>query len=116
MTDFIVSEPSTGAADGTVAFQVHVPPELRYFEGHFRGDPVVPGVAQLVLVERAARRAFPRLGPVVAVKRVKFTQRIEPGANLGLELARRSGSGEARVDFTVRRGTELVSRGALIFG
>ena len=32
------------------SFAVRVPPELFAFQGHFPGDPVLPGIAQLLIL------------------------------------------------------------------
>lgn len=93
---------------------VRVPVDLRYLEGHFPGDPIVPGVAQIVaLAEEPARRVWPDLGPVSGLRRVKFTRAIRPADTLTLRLVRR----DAKVSFRVYKadGGEC-SRGTLVFG
>lgn len=105
--DFQVGEPEGEGAH--VRFAVSVPADLRYLEGHFPGRPIVPGVAQLVLVERAIRRAWPELGPPRAVRRLKFTQALGPGDALVLTLAR---SGPD-IRFTITRDDVECSRGVL---
>ena len=106
--DFEMSDPVVDGDSATVA--VRVPEDLRYFEGHFPNDPVVPGVAQLLLVEEAVRRAFPDLDRPRSVRRVKFNRRIDPGASITLALARSA----ALVRFVVHDAEENeVSRGSM---
>jgi len=92
---------------------VRVPEDLRYFEGHFAGDPIVPGVAQLIgLVWDQARRAWPDLPAPIAVKRLKFRDALRPGHALSVALTR----GPDRLTFEVRRGETLSTKGVLTLG
>ncbi len=111
MSELEFGEPSRAGDEAT--FAVRVPADLRYLEGHFPGDPIVPGVAQIVaLAEEPTRRVWPDLGPVAGLRRVKFTQAIRPTDSLKLQLIR---SG-AKVSFRVYKadGSEC-SRGTLVF-
>lgn len=92
--------------------RVRVPQELRYLEGHFPGNPIVPGVAQLVpLAYREARAAWPDLGAPTGIKRLKFLEALRPGDELALELLREP----AKVRFEIRRGPTLCTHGVLTF-
>jgi acyl-coenzyme A synthetase/AMP-(fatty) acid ligase len=95
--------------------QLHVPAELWCFDGHFPGQPVLPGVAQLELfVVPEVRRAWPDLGPVQRISRLKFKRTIAPGDDLELVLERRGESG--RVEFDLRRDGESCASGVLLVG
>ena len=106
--DFEIGEPVV-TADGGARLSVRVPLDLGYFDGHFPGRPIVPGVAQVVLVERAARGLWPDLGAPVELRRLKFLETIGPGDELVLELRR---EGDA-VRYTLARDGVACSRGAL---
>ena len=82
-------------ASGAVAaaFDVQVPDEAWFFEGHFPGFPILPGVATLhtiVLPAIAASGLTSALGPhpLREVRRLKFRHPIRPGHRLRLELTR----------------------------
>lgn len=90
-----------------------VPMELRYLEGHFPGNPIVPGVAQLMLVEKAARVAWPGLPPCEGLERLKFQARIDPGESLEIHLERVEAG---RVRFRILRGDQVCTRGTLRLG
>jgi len=110
MRDFEFGEPRTEGDETVVPFTV--PADLGYFEGHFPGAPIVPGVAQIVaLAEARARLAWPELGPSRGLRRVKFKKGLYPNDALELRL-RRDGD---TVAFTIQ-GDELHTKGSLVFG
>lgn len=79
---------SSGKYSATVRFE----PSAPYFDGHFDSFPILPGVAQLGLASRWA--AVKLLGDATmrpkAVKKMKFTQIIQPGMPVKIELAAKS--------------------------
>ena len=98
----------------TVRVPVRVPDDLAYLEGHFPGDPIVPGVAQLVpLAEARARIAWPDLGGVAGVRRLKFMRGLRPGDELVLVLEREPEA--PRVKFRIAAGQDECTRGTLLF-
>lgn len=108
MTDFVLSDPRTDASDPrAVSFAVHVPHDLKYLEGHFPGRPIVPGIAQLALIERAAHVAWPDLGAPSGLRRLKFTRELGPGDDFTISLERAGDD----VRFTIKKGEDEHSRG-----
>jgi 4-coumarate--CoA ligase (photoactive yellow protein activation family) len=92
-----------------------VAPDLRWFEGHFPGFPVLPGVVQLdsmVLVQ--VDRLWPGAGPVRVVKRLKFSKLIRPEQRIVLELERDPAQGT--VAFTIDGPEGRCASGTLVFG
>lgn len=113
MGEFII-EPSADAPDDTnrIRLRVRVPADLRYLEGHFPGDPIVPGIAQLLpLVHDPIRTAWPDLGAARALRRLKFLDALRPGHELDVELTRKA----HKVKFEIRRGEVACTRGTLVF-
>lgn len=93
--------------DGETVLRVEVPADLVFFEGHFEGNPMLPGVAQVVaLVDAEARRTFPDLAARGArgLSRLKFQATIRPGDVLHLGLSLEPGV-EPRVRFRLDRLT-----------
>ena len=97
-----------------VRVDVTLPPEWDGFDGHFEGYPVLAGALQLKeLVLPVVARAFPELGSVLSMSRVKFSGRIVPEDALTVSLER---EGEPlRVRFEIRRRGVLCSSGTLGF-
>jgi hypothetical protein len=85
----------------------------RCFEGHFDGDPILPGVAHLALALRALAEetAAPRI--LTGVKDVRFKCPLGPGDEVEVVLADRIEASSVR--FEIRRHGELVSVGLLLF-
>jgi len=74
--------------EGGAEARVHVPADCLFFEGHFPGDPILPGVAQVVLVTSVLRRVVEGPVRVASIRRVKFTAPVRPGMDLVLRLLR----------------------------
>lgn len=58
--------------------EVSVPAESIWFQGHFPGDPLLPGIAQLHLVMETIRGALKTDIRLVGLKRVRFKRVIRP--------------------------------------
>jgi 3-hydroxyacyl-[acyl-carrier-protein] dehydratase len=92
---------------------IAIPSGGAYFEGHFPGQPILPGVVELALVletlARETRRPLALRGIVFA----RLRQLVLPGHRLEL-AARELDGGRMRIDLT-REGV-LVANGELVLG
>lgn len=72
----------------TVRLRTRLTDTFAWFEGHFEGVPILPGVAQLVLVERAlkARAADGATLSARSVRNLKFKAPTTPGMTMDLVL------------------------------
>ena len=117
--EFIVRSEASGDATHRVTLQV--PLDLRYFDGHFEGRPMLPGVAQVAaLADRHARRLVAGLGPVLRLQRVKFTAVVTPGERLKLTLTEERKSQEVMVRWRLERpdspdDARIASSGTLVY-
>ena len=67
--------------------EIQVPPDSPWFRGHFPGEPILPGVAQIGMVKDAIRQARDQDLKVTGVRRVRFKQIIRPNDKLKLIAA-----------------------------
>ncbi|MFA5631140.1 MAG: AMP-binding protein [Porticoccaceae bacterium] len=65
---------------------LHIPDNLFYFNGHFPGRPVLPGVVQVHWAIHYARERFTGLDEFAGLEAVKFQQIVQPGIVVTLEL------------------------------
>jgi 3-hydroxyacyl-[acyl-carrier-protein] dehydratase len=61
---------------------VRVPPESPWFCGHFPGEPILPGIAQLGMVFEAINQFGNHNLAIAAINRVRFRQMIRPNQQL----------------------------------
>ncbi|MEE4314762.1 MAG: hypothetical protein V2J11_09675 [Desulfofustis sp.] len=82
-----------------------------WYDGHFPGEPVLPGVAQLELVAELTSTLAGEPVFVDSLSRVKFRKLIAPGESLKITVSRNE-SKDAYV-FKITSGQENVSSGIL---
>ncbi len=85
----VLSSESLSAEGLRWTFQV--PLNLPFFEGHFPGHPLLPGVVALSWMLAAAERFLVRQVQVAELLNVKFQVVILPGALLELTVAPKAG-------------------------
>ncbi len=81
-----------------------VPANLYYFDGHFPGRPVLPGVVQTHWAVHYGREHFGELGEFAGLEVVKFQQIITANQQLRLRLEYQPDKGKLYFGFTSRRG------------
>lgn len=98
------------SADQTISAQVDIDGESTWFSGHFPGDPILPGVAQLGIVAETIERALCRPMNVKGISRVRFRRIIRPGETIQLSITptnQKSGT----YSFRITAGPETVCSG-----
>ncbi|HBT96231.1 MAG TPA: hypothetical protein DEB25_00545 [Desulfobulbaceae bacterium] len=89
-----------------------VPADSPWFSGHFPGNPILPGVAQLEMVAAAIARNSGKNLYVTRLGRVKFKALVHPDERLRIE-ARAEGETGAFV-FSIHAGGREVCSGTMI--
>ena len=90
-----------------------VPPDLDYFDGHFPGLPIVPGVVQVKWALLLARKYLDAAGAFAGIEALKFHRVMTPGARptLILELA----PANSKLRFSYESARSRYSSGRLLF-
>ena len=89
--------------------RLHVATTSRAFAGHFEGQPILPGVAFLVIVRHALRAMGGADTRVKALPSVRFRQAVRPGDVLEVSAGRPDAEGQSR--FEVKVGGALAVTG-----
>ena len=71
---------------GEISTEVRVSPESQWFSGHFPGEPILPGIAQLGIVYDTVCGARKRLFSLAGFSRVKFKKIIRPQDSLKITV------------------------------
>jgi acyl-CoA synthetase (AMP-forming)/AMP-acid ligase II len=96
------------------AVSLQIVPQLRVFEGHFPGVPVLPGVVQLDWAIAFGRQAFALPRRFLRAEQLKFQQPVLPPLQLELELEWKAESQQLHFRFASQAGQH--SSGRLVFG
>ena len=89
--------------------RVRVDPSCPLFDGHFEGEPVLPGVAQLAVVSHGMGAWAGGRVALGGLPSVRFRQRVRPGDTLDVFVGAPEADGRAR--FEVRVAGELAAHG-----
>ena len=68
--------------ENEISADIRVPSDSPWFDGHFPGEPILPGVAQIGIVFDAIRKAHNQELKVSSVRRVRFKRIIRPDDQL----------------------------------
>jgi len=68
--------------DREIRAEIQVPAESPWFDGHFPGEPVLPGLAQISMVFDVIQKASEGQWRASSVSRVRFKRMIRPADRL----------------------------------
>lgn len=96
--------------DGMITAQVEVPADSKWFDGHFPGDAILPGVAQLAMVVEILSDAINKKVCADDVRRVRFKQAIRPAERITVEITPKDNK-PLECGFRLMKGTEMACSG-----
>ncbi len=100
--------------DGTAFARTYVFPEnFVGFEGHFPGNPILPGVVQLMAGAMTAAEATSYPGPLnwsaTSISRAKFLKQVGPGNELRIKGSLKPGEDTTSATVTITMDDELAA-------
>ncbi len=99
-------------SEGAIVAQITTDRQSSWFNGHFPGDPILPGIAQLNMVTTSIARVLQKNLSLKSIARVKFKQLIRPGDILDIHAV--SGKKENSYSFTITSKQQTVCSGRLV--
>lgn len=85
----------------------------RWFDGHFDGEPILPGIAHLALALAALVRQSGRNRTLTALRDVRFSRPLRPGDEVEVLLS--EGREPFAVRFEIRCQGQRATLGLLVF-
>ncbi len=95
-------------------FELVVPQDLFYLEGHFPDAPVLPGVTQVHWAISLAKQHLPLKPTFLGIEALKFHRIIKPMTTLKLALEYVESTGKLQFSYTSEQGQH--SHGRVLFG
>lgn len=95
-----------------IIMRAKVPSESPWFSGHFPGEPILPGIAQLDMVRDAVARLHQAPFRVSGVKKVRFKRVVKPEELMRITVVPKKGEDMSYV-FRITVEGEQVSNGIL---
>ena len=97
-----------------VVLALTIPADLLYFDGHFPGAPILPGVVQTDWAISYGRRYFDLPPHFAGMQALKFQQVILPGASVTLEL--QHDTQKSVLNFRIHSEAGAHASGRILFG
>jgi 3-hydroxyacyl-[acyl-carrier-protein] dehydratase len=92
------------------------PADSPWFSGHFPGEPILPGIALVHMVEQAIKQHALAKGDKIrlhALKRVKFTQPVRPDETLSVSITDENTGEDILFSFKVMKKENVVCSGSM---
>ena len=96
----------------TITATREMPAGSIWFDGHFPGNPILPGIAQLAMVVGVLEEALKRKVAVTRVSRIRFKTTIHPGEKVTIGIRSKPGD-PMTYSFQISNSTEQAAGGNL---
>ena len=106
-----------GGRENEIEASCFVPADSPWFEGHFPGEPILPGIAIVHTVEQAILKDIQKNNERVVLdelRRIRFVQPVRPGEQLKITVLREDTGGEILFSFKVINKENIVCSGLII--
>ena len=87
-----------------------IPAESLWFDGHFPGEPVLPGVSMLCMVQELIIKADPGIR-ITGLRRTRFRQVVHGNAFLNIKIEWENQSNSKVVSFDIAVNENLICSG-----
>ena len=87
------------------------PPDHAAAQGHFPGNPIIPGALLLSETLRAIETSLGKVLSPYQIRSAKFTRPVRPGERVSIDFSRRD---EKRISFSCRVGVTPVLAGEVV--
>lgn len=94
----------------TLMGQFEIPAGSMWFDGHFPGEPVLPGVSMLYMIQDLMRKPFPEIR-ITGLRRVRFRQLVHDGAVLNIRITWEKSGNSKTFSFDITESENLVCSG-----
>ncbi|MBA4422961.1 MAG: hypothetical protein C0390_07635 [Syntrophus sp. (in: bacteria)] len=97
-----------------IAASAQVPADSVWYAGHFPGNPILPGIAVLALVEEAilaSELGEKRRVEMTGIGRVRFRLPVTPDDRMTLKISRENKPDRLTYEFSVSLAEELACTG-----
>lgn len=99
-----------------ISAETTLSPDSLWFDGHFPGSPILPGIAQLALVSDMLKKHAEQCGEridIISIKRVRFRQMVRPSDTLKLS-AEKDSQDPSAYKFRVTIDGQLACNGTML--
>ncbi len=98
--------------DNAIVAQVTTDKQSPWFSGHFPGDPILPGIAQINMVIETIAKVLQKDLSLLSLTRIKFKKIIRPGDILDIHAA--AEKKENQYSFRITSQEKAVCLGRLV--